>query len=111
MISFQNSCILQNDEFFFISQHLFFDVMLFPFYIALNTQFVTSLFVTQNHCHFVKYKSLEKLLSNKFQVKIFEIIAKKCLKVNRFSLMFRNYFFQFQIMIIYFQKLQYLEYK
>ena len=57
-------------------------------YIATNTAFVTSVFVTQNHCHFVKYKSSEKLLSNKFQVKNFEIIAKKCLKVNRFSLLF-----------------------
>ena len=51
-------------------------------YIALNTQFVTSLFVTQNKCHFVIYKSFEKLSLNNFQVIIFERMAKNGFKVN-----------------------------
>ena len=49
-------------------------------YIALNTQFVTSLFVTQNKCHFVIYKSFEKLSLNNFQVIIFERMVKNCFK-------------------------------
>ena len=111
------SCLIDSDLsksrlfWFRISISFFLPFTHEPPYIATNTAFVTSVFVTQNHCHFVKYKSLEKLISNKFQVKNFEIVAKKCLKVNRFSLLFWNYFFQFKIMIIYFQKLQYLEYK
>ena len=43
-------------------------------------------------------KNLEKLLSNKFQVIVFETMAKNCLKVNRFTLIFSNLFFQSKIM-------------
>ena len=80
-------------------------------YNGLYRSVLTSRCLTQNHCHFVKYKSSENLSSNKFQVIVFEKIVKKCLKVNRFSLMFRNLFFQFKIMIMYFQNLWYLEIK
>ena len=71
-------------------------------YIASNTQFVTSLFVTQNKCHFVIYKSFEKLSLNNFQVIIFERMAKNCFKVNILSNICWNLWFSMKKMIYFF---------
>ena len=80
-------------------------------YNDLRPSVFTSYCLTQNHCHYVKYKSLENSSLNKFQVIVFETIAIKCWKMNWCSFMFWNSFVQLKIMTMYFQSLQYLEVK